>query len=381
MNSSILKTLFISMEQGIVFIDDRDRIAYCNPAAEKIRNMDAMKVLGQSVLNCHPQRIRSKVLRVIRNLKSGNIKGHRRMNIQTTNGKFYDITYSAVWDLESHYLGTVVIRKEITQRKRVEDKLKQALKKLKAAKDELMRLDRTKDDFLSNVSHELKTPMISVMGYTGMVLKEKAGPLTEQQRRFLEICYKNLQKLEKNIDNLFDLAEIGIHRRSWTFEPTDLIKLIQFACLTAEPLAKTHQIEFDIKLPPGPVKMSGVDEQLNQLFDNLLTYAIKYSRQSGKIYVNLEHDSESIFVRIADTGVGIPTLSLKEVFTCHFKGNTASPVKTRGFGIGLSLVHEIVKLHQGDIQIQSELGKGTTFELRLPKTVNPSSSPSKPRGE
>ena len=189
-----------------------------------------------------------------------------------------------------------------------------------------------KDDFLSNVSHELKTPMISVMGYIGMLLKEKAGALAEQQKKFLEISYKNLRKLERNIDDLFDLAEIGIPKPSWVFEPIDLVKVIQFSCLTVGPLAKEYQIEVEAPLPAEPVKVSGVEEKLNQIFDNLLANAIKYNRPGGKIYISLEHDPEFVFTRIADTGVGIPYRSLKEVFKAPFPGKNKTHRKNQGVG-------------------------------------------------
>ncbi|MGA2515049.1 MAG: ATP-binding protein [Thermodesulfobacteriota bacterium] len=373
MNLSALKAIFASMEQGVVFVDDQNRIAYCNPAAEKIRKIKMDEVLGQSVLNYHPQKARPRVLQIIKDLRTGKAKGHRRMNIRMLKGKFYDNTYTAVWDSKNKYLGTLVVSKEITQRRKTENELKEALEKLKIANEELRRLDQMKDDFLSNVSHELKTPMISVMGYIGMLLKEKAGGLAEQQKKFLEISYKNLRKLERNIDDLFDLAEIGIPKPSWVFEPIDLVKVIQFSCLTVEPLAKEYQIEVEAPLPAEPVKVSGVEEKLNQIFDNLLTNAIKYNRPGGKIYISLEHDPEFVFTRIADTGVGIPYRSLKEVFERHFQEKTKPIGKTKGLGIGLSLVQEIVKLHQGDIQIESEVGKGSTFTVRLPKLRKTSS--------
>jgi PAS domain S-box-containing protein len=373
MNLSALKAVFASMEQGVVFVDDQNRIAYCNPAAEKIRKIKMDEVLGQSVLNYHPQKARPRVLQIIKDLRTGKAKGHRRMNIRMLKGKFYDNTYTAVWDSKNKYLGTLVVSREITQRRKTENELKEALEKLKIANEELRRLDQMKDDFLSNVSHELKTPMISVMGYIGMLLKEKAGGLAEQQKKFLEISCKNLRKLERNIDDLFDLAEIGIPKPSWVFEPIDLVKVIQFSCLTVEPLAKEYQIEVEAPLPAQPVKVSGVEEKLNQIFDNLLTNAIKYNRPGGKIYISLEHDPEFVFTRIADTGVGIPYRSLKEVFERHFQEKTKPIGKTKGLGIGLSLVQEIVKLHQGDIQIESEVGKGSTFTVRLPKLRKTSS--------
>jgi signal transduction histidine kinase len=312
-------------------------------------------VLGQSILECHPVSSRPKVLKIIEDLRSGKVTGHHRMNIQMVKGKFYDNTYCAVWG------------QEVTERKKAEDELKEALEKLQLANEELRRLDQMKDDFLSNISHELKSPMISVMGYIGMILKEKVGSLTEQQRKFLEISYKNLLKLDRSIDNLLDLAELGIHKEVWSFEPIDLTKVIEFSFSTVEPLAKEHQIQMEVQLPSSPVWIFGVGDKLNQLFDNLLTNAIKYNRQGGKIGVTLHQDSESAYTRITDTGIGISHQSLKEVFTRHFQEKTKPLGKAKGLGIGLSLVQEIVQLHQGKIHLESELGKGTIFTVMLPK--------------
>ena len=224
-----------------------------------------------------------------------------------------------------------------------------------------------KDDFFSNVSHELKTPMISVVGYMNMLLNERVGSLTEQQKKFLEISYKNLLKLEKNIDNLFDLAELGIQKEALVFEPVNLSAIVEFSCSTIEPLAREHQIALDMQIPADPVVVQGVEEKLSQLFDNLLTNAIKYNRQGGRIHVDLHHDPQFAYARIMDTGVGISHQSLKEVFIRHYKDKSKPLGNFKGLGIGLSLVQEIVKLHQGKIDLESELSKGTTFTVKLPK--------------
>jgi two-component system phosphate regulon sensor histidine kinase PhoR len=367
MKLSVLKAIFTAMEQGVVFIDDQNRIAYCNAAAEKIRNIQLNKVLNDSILEYHPSKSHPKVLSIIDDLRSGKVKGHHRMNIQMVEGKFYDNTYSAVWGPRNEYLGVIVVTQEVTKRKKTEEELKEALRKLQDANQELKHLDQIKNDFLSNVSHELKTPMISVMGYLGMILREKVGPLTEHQRKFLEISYKNLLKLGKNIDNLLDLAEMGIQKEVWTFEPINLSKVIEFSCATVEPLAREHQIQLEVQLPQNPITVSGVEDKLNQLFDNLLTNAIKYNRQGGKICVTLQQDPEFAFTRIADTGVGISHQSLKEVFTRYFQEKTKPLGNFKGLGIGLFLVQEIVQLHRGEIHIDSELGKGTAFTVKLPK--------------
>ncbi len=370
MDLAILNQIFAAMEQGIVFIDDQNRIAYFNPAAERLRDTPLQNMLGRSILDCHPQKVHPKVTKIIEDLRTGKIKGHHRMNVQLVKGKFYDNTYSAVWGPENQYLGVIVVTQEVTERKKAEDELKETLKKLKSANEELVRLNQMKDDFFSNVSHELKTPMISVIGYLGMILKEKVGPLTDSQRKFLEISYKNLLKLEKNIDQLLDLAELGIQEEVYPFEPVDLVKVIQFSCSTIEPLAKEHQIALDLQLPSAPLVIEGVPDKLEQLFDNLLTNAVKYNRRGGKIRVTLSENESYAFAHVMDTGIGISHQSLSEVFTRHFQEKKKSLGNIKGLGIGLSLVQEIVKLHQGQIHIESELDKGTIFSVMLPKKVD-----------
>jgi len=367
MKLSVLKAIFASMEQGVVFIDDRNRVVYCNPAAERIQNFRQEEMLGHSILECHPSKSHSKVLQIIEDLRSGKVKGHHRMNIQMVEGKFYDNIYSAVWGPKNEYLGVMVVSQEVTERKKADDELKEALIKLQLANEELKHLDQLKDVFLSNVSHELKTPMISVMGYLGMIIKEKVGSLTEQQKNFLETSYKNLLKLERRIDDLLDLAALGIQKEVWAFEPINLSKVIEFSCSTVEPLAKEHNIRLEVQIPSDPIIVSGVEDKLSQLFDNLLTNAIKYNRQGGKIAVSLSQDPQFALARITDTGIGISHQSLKEVFTRHFQEKAKPLGNFKGLGIGLSLVQEIIKLHRGEIDLESEVGRGTTFTVRLPK--------------
>jgi len=364
---SLLKAIFDAVEQGIVFIDDQNRIAYCNAAAERIRNIRLQDVKGRSILEFHPETSHFKVLNIIEDLRSGKVEGHHRMNVQMVDGKSYDNTYSPIWGPKNEYLGTIVVTQEITQRKRAEDGCEEALKELQRMNAELKTLNQLKDNFLSNVSHELKTPMISVMGYMGMILKEKVGALNEQQKTFLETSYKNLLKLSKNIDDLLDLAELGIKKKTFAIEPVDLSKVVEFSCSTIEPLAKEHQIHVEAQFPPEPIIIQGVEDKLNQLFDNVLTNAIKYNREGGRVHVTLYQDPESAYVRIADTGIGISHHAVKDIFKRHFREETTPLGNMKGLGIGLSLVQEIVKLHGGEIDLMSEAEKGTTFTVMLPR--------------
>ena len=381
MNLSLLKSILASMEQGVLFIDDQNRIAYCNSAAERIRNIRLEEVLGHSVLEFHRLESHPKVLSIIKDLRSRKVTGHQRMNLQMVEGKFYDNIYSAVWGPDNRYHGIIVVSQEVTERKKTEDELRDALERLQLTNEELKRMDQMKDNFLSNVSHELKTPMISVMGYMGIILKEKVGSLNEQQRKFLDVSYKNLLKLGKNIDDLLDLAELGIQKKAWAFEPVDLGKAIEFSCSTVEPIAKEHRVQIEAQFPPNPVNVPGVEDKLNHLFDNLLINAIKYNRQGGRIRVTLYQDPRSAFVRISDTGMGIAPRSLHKVFTRHYQAPGKSLGNLKGLGIGLSLVQEVVKLHRGDIHVISEPDKGTTFTVKIPKALPQDSNKRPPTKE
>jgi signal transduction histidine kinase len=183
------------------------------------------------------------------------------------------------------------------------------------------------------------------------------------------MSYKNLLKLEKRIDDLLDLAELGIQKNNWTFEPINLAKVVEFSCSTVEPLAREHQIQLEVQLPRDPILISGVEDKLNQLFDNLLTNAIKYNRRGGKIGVALSQDAQFAITRIEDTGIGISYQSLKEVFTRYFQEKKKPLGDVKGLGIGLSLVQEIVKLHEGEVHLESEVGKGSIFIVKLPRTL------------
>jgi signal transduction histidine kinase len=171
------------------------------------------------------------------------------------------------------------------------------------------------------------------------------------------------------------MAELKIEKEPWTFETVDLSKVIEFSCSTVEPLAKEHQILIQVQSVPNPVMAFGAGDKLNQLFDNLLINAVKYNRQGGRIEINLLENDQSAFVRISDTGVGISHDSLKEVFTRHFQERAKPLGNVKGLGIGLSLAQEIVHRHRGEIYVESKVGKGSTFTVRLPKL--PPQSPGK----
>jgi PAS domain S-box-containing protein len=339
------------MEQGVVFVDSQNRSAYCNPAAEKIQNIRQDQILDQSILGLHPNKSHPKILKVIDDLRSGHAKGHHLMNVRMVDGKFYDNTFSAVWGPENDYLGVIVVSQEVTKRKEAEDDLKEALRKLQAANEDLKRLNRMKDDFLSNVSHELKTPMISVMGYIGMILKERVVPLTDEQRKFLEICYKNLLRLGKNIDDLLELAELGIRKKALIFEPIDLCKVIEFSCSTVEPFAKEHQIEMEVEVPQDIVTVSSIEDKLREL--SIISDQVPSStnQQGGKIGVSLFEDSDLTFTRITDTGIGITPIVEGRSSLAIFKRNALREYE--GLRIGLSWFK----------RLSSSIGE--RFELRV----------------
>ncbi len=368
MKLSVLKGIFAAMVQGVVFIDEQNKIFYCNPAAEKIRNIQLDKVVGQSILECHPSESHPKVLQIIEDLRSGRVKGHHRMNIQMVEGKFYDNTYSAVWGPENEYLGVVVVSQEVTERKKTEDELKDALEKLRLANEELKHLDELKDVFLSNVSHELKTPICAMRGEAEVLLTKERK--TEEYQEGLAHFIEQFDHLNQMINDLILLSKFDAAQVELKMVSLRLDLLVKDLCNLFQVLAEQKKITLEIDAAQE-VTVSGDKIRLQQLFTNLIDNAIKYTPE-GTIRIILERNREAVLVKVSDTGIGISQAEQKNIFKRFYRVDKSRSRETGGVGLGLSIVEWIAHAHHGKIEVASELNQGSTFTvyLPLPKILN-----------
>lgn len=230
---------------------------------------------------------------------------------------------------------------------------------------ELVKLDDMKSRLLGNVSHELQTPLVSVRGYTEMILKGRLGSVTEEQQKGLTLSLKNIDRLIAMIDGLLNLARND--RLHLTVFP--LHQLVEECEDLIRPKLGPKNLTLSIRQDQPGIRVHGDREKLFQVFTNLLSNAVKYNRDGGMIEVmTRQGDAGLVAVEVRDTGIGIPAEDQKQVFDRFYRADRAGTAAESegGAGIGLSIVHNILRLHGCTIHVESEPGQGSTFSFTLP---------------
>jgi signal transduction histidine kinase len=230
--------------------------------------------------------------------------------------------------------------------------------------ERLRELDRMKDQFVSSVSHELRTPLTAIVGYSQILLRNDAGSLTPDQRRFLEIVDRNSRRLNELIDDVLITSHMDSGRFSLERTSVDLVQLATEHVESIRPTARQKDVEVRLSAEgAGPV-LSGDPMRLGQLLDNLLSNAVKFTPAGGAVGVSIASIGESAHLEVTDTGVGVPAEELEQLFERFFRASTAATMK--GTGLGLAIAKSIVDAHGGTISVESRVGVGTTFSVDLP---------------
>lgn len=257
--------------------------------------------------------------------------------------------------------------------------VKEANRQLKAAKEELERretelaslnerlreLDRLKSEFFSNISHEFRTPLTLMLGPLDEVLDTPGGALSANHRELLSVVNRNALRLQKLVNALLDFSRIEAKRLQIHTAPTDLTILTSDLASNFQNVCKRAGLQFIVECSPLPTPVR-VDRDLwEKIVLNLLSNAFKFTF-SGGIAVHQQVVGDRIELRISDTGIGIPATDIAHVFERFHRVAGARGRTHEGSGIGLALVQELVHLHGGDIRVDSEVGRGTTFTVSLP---------------
>lgn len=233
--------------------------------------------------------------------------------------------------------------------------------------DRLRELDRMKDEFVASVSHELRTPLTSINGYLELVMDGEAGKLEEEQRDFLDIVRRNAERLLRVVGDLLDVAQFSASQVVIECAPVDLVSLAEQAVDAVRPVAEERGIVVALEgtaLDP----LEGDADRLGQVVDNLLTNAVKFTPAGGRVDVRLFTGEGLVKLEVSDSGMGISEDDVQHLFERFFRTSDARVQAIQGTGLGLSIVAAIVEAHGGSIEVESELGVGTTFRVVLPLT-------------
>ena len=236
---------------------------------------------------------------------------------------------------------------------------------LQHAYDELAEAERLKDQLVQNISHELRTPMTYIKGYTDLMLTETLGPLPAGLRDFLQIVSRKTETVSHLIERIVTLQ--AVNPLVLQLEPLRLSDLIQELIERWKPQAQQAGLEIDVEMREDPTLIAGDHRQLIEAFGNLLGNAIKFSPKGGQVTFTAYRESDSIHIQVADTGIGIPSDKLPRVFDRFYQVDGTTRRRFSGAGVGLALVRRIIEAHSGHVWAESAgPGQGSKFHVVLP---------------
>ncbi|MGO4180160.1 sensor histidine kinase [Paenibacillus sp. MCAF9] len=227
---------------------------------------------------------------------------------------------------------------------------------------DLQQLEQMRREFVTNVSHEVQSPLTSISGYA--IALKQANLADTDRNRYLDIIIAEAKRMSKMSDSLLKLSLLESQSQQMRLTAFRLDEQIRRIIVAIQPQWSTRNIQFDLHLPT--VIFSADHDLLNQVWTNIIGNSIKFSQDGGIIKVSIQQDIKNVTVQISDSGIGIAPEDQKRIFERFFKADRSHSRKYEGSGMGLAIVKQIVSLHQGDIRVESEPGRGTTFIVTLP---------------
>jgi signal transduction histidine kinase/CheY-like chemotaxis protein len=335
-----LETILNHIEDGVIILDPNEKLLLVNPAARRAFNIGQEIILGKNVNEVIPNQ---DLLGII---SMGVTSPSKYNEIKFDDKSVYSVQYS-----EIPGIGTAVTLQNITYLKQIE---------------------QIKNEFVSTVSHDLRSPLTAILGY--IELLDRVGPVNEQQRDFIQRVQVSVQNVTSLINDLLELGRIeaGI---SGLADTVPLDAALKYALDNLHLQITGKKITLHADLPAKVPLIYGNPVQIRQLLDNLLGNAVKYTPEGGEITTSVKVDGGQLILQHSDTGPGIPLPDQPHIFEKFYRASNV-PAHVSGSGLGLAIVKSIVEAHDGRIWVDSTLGKGTTFVVVLPliKTGQLSSS-------
>jgi len=338
-----------SIAEGVMVADARGEVIMMNAAAEQILGLRREEVLGRPIHHFTGlygpawQEWMASLRRWLSSPRGQPPTLFMRHEL-APEGRFITVHAAPVM-MGTEFLGTVSVFRDITPE---------------------VEADRAKTEFISTVSHELRTPMTSIKGYVDLLLLGSAGPLSEMQRRFLQIVKSNADRLKLLVDDLLDISRIESGRLQLDLRPVPLEAAVEavVASLKARLDEKNQRLELDLPAFLPPVQAD--KDRLIQILMNLVSNAHKYTPEGGQIRIRACVEGEAVHVAVSDTGIGIPPEALPRIFERFYRVDDPRVQETPGTGLGLSIVKALVEMHGGRIWVESEVGRGSTFHFTIP---------------
>ena len=346
-SESRLKTVLNNMASGVVMLSADGDIVLANHAAEKLLGFSEKELLGKKVADIYVHSGLSEILERFFD-QAGRIREEVKMHFPEE--LVLEITVVPLFQAGETLKGAVVVLHDITR---------------------IRKLEAVRSEFVANVSHELKTPVSVIKGYTETLLK---GAMDDPETAvsFLKIIYEESERLNRLIADILDLSKIESRRVPLTFSPVELRSFTEKIMETMAPEAEKKQIRLEWEVPEN-MYIEADEDRLGQIMMNLLANGINYTPEGGQVKVQmdlLENENagqERVRIVVSDTGIGIPKKDLPRIFERFYRVDKAHSRSSGGTGLGLSIVKHLVELHHGKIWAESEgTDMGARFIVELP---------------
>lgn len=319
-----------NMNEGLVLLNGQQNVLFINESAAKIFGFSTKEVIGRNILTVDRAQEVQDLLQKISQAGKGE-------GLYEKDGHFYQLSGSSV-----NGSGSVILIYDVTEK---------------------MTAEKLRREFSANVSHELKTPLQSILGYAEIM---KNGLVKdEDKQRFLERIHAEAGNMIELIQNIMELSRLDENKTLDEFEDVDLLKLAQSVTLRLKHKAQTKGVTLDVSGSSACV--CGVQSILSEVLYNLVDNSIKYNKDNGKVDVKVQDGSEEVTVSVSDTGIGIGAADRERVFERFYRADKSHSKEIGGTGLGLSIVKHGVLFHKGRVELESEPGVGTTITFVLPK--------------
>jgi len=342
--SSLFEATLGGMREGLLVVDKDMRVVASNPAAHRLFSSSPRKLNSQRLTEL--TRNSAIYSAFLDGLKGKEVTGVR-VEIHGPERQVFDLRVVPIGNVNGRGAeGALGVFFDITRTER---------------------LELVRQEFLSNVSHELRTPLTSIMAFVE-TLENGATEDPESCRRFLSIIRKNASRMQMLIDDILELTAIEGGAIQLHAAPVDLHELVADVCLSLTTQAQARNVTLKNEVAPGATVFAD-SHRLEQMLTNLVDNAVKFSRENGA--VSIKHESgERDRIVVTDEGDGIPAQHLERLFERFYRVDRARSRELGGTGLGLAIVKHLALLHGGEVTVESELGKGSTFSLHLPKNLS-----------
>lgn len=319
-----------NMNEGLVLLNGQQNVLFINESAAKIFGFSTKEVIGRNILTVDRAQEVQDLLQKVSQAGKGE-------GLYEKDGHFYQLSGSSV-----NGSGSVILIYDVTEK---------------------MTAEKLRREFSANVSHELKTPLQSILGYAEIM---KNGLVKdEDKQRFLERIHAEAGNMIELIQNIMELSRLDENKTMDEFEDVDLLKLAQSVTLRLKHKAQTKGVTLNVNGSSACV--CGVQSILSEVLYNLVDNSIKYNKDNGKVDVKVQDGSEEVTVSVSDTGIGIGAADRERVFERFYRADKSHSKEIGGMGLGLSIVKHGVLFHKGRVELESEPGVGTTITFVLPK--------------